>query len=250
MTVKRRIKQLFENLTGAHLHRQLPRGVALCDDIKNYLPNFQVNLIFDVGAHTGQSTKVYLSKFPNAKIYCFEPVEETFHELQRNLCGHCNVVSFKLAFGIRKGTGQMVREGSSDMFFLLNTSSNRRIYDKSCLEQVTVDTVDAFSETYKISHINYMKVDTEGGDFDVLSGADYMLANHQIDLVEVEAGMNVGNTRHVPFEQIKRFLEEKGYALFGIYEQIHEWPTGEPHLRRTNPAFISQKLIRANVAAP
>jgi hypothetical protein len=33
----------------------------------------EANLIFDVGAHTGQSTLEYLTNFPHARIFSFEP---------------------------------------------------------------------------------------------------------------------------------------------------------------------------------
>lgn len=70
-----------------------------------------------------------------------------------------------------------------------------------------------------------------------------MLNEQRIDFVEVEAGMNAGNKRHVPFETLKEYLESKNYLLFGIYEQVHEWPTNEPHLRRTNAVYLSRRMI-------
>lgn len=78
---------------------------------------------------------------------------------------------------------------------------------------------------------------------DVLEGAVKMLVKQNIDIIQVETGMNPTNSRHVSFESVKQFLESYHYYLFGIYEQVNEWPTGKPHLRRTNPIFISQKLI-------
>ena len=73
-----------------------------------------------------------------------------------------------------------------------------------------------------------------------------MLSENRIDLIEVEVGMNSKNKRHVSFEDVKRYLEVKGYFLFGVYRQVHEWPTREPHIRRTNSVFISQCVIEAN----
>ena len=64
-----------------------------------------------------------------------------------------------------------------------------------------------------------------------------------MDFVEVEAGMNAGNKRHVSFEALKDYLESRSYLLFGIYGQVHEWPTKKPHLRRTNPVFVSRRMI-------
>jgi hypothetical protein len=119
---------------------------------------------------------------------------------------------------------------------------------RSRIEQVDLETLDDLCASQKVTHIDYLKIDTEGGDFNVLSGATAMLAKQQIDTVEVEAGMNVGNKRHVPFEKLKAFFEDRNYFLFGIYEQVNEWPAKQPQLRRTNPVFISEKLIKANIS--
>jgi len=43
-----------------------------------------------------------------------------------------------------------------------------------------------------------------------------------------------------------RTLESKNYYLFGIYEQVEEWRTSEPHLRRTNLVFISESARNAS----
>ena len=76
-----------------------------------------------------------------------------------------------------------------------------------------------------------------------------MLSEQKVDLIQVEVGMNPRNDRHVPFESIKNFLESHNYFLFGIYEQVLEWPSKRPYLRRTNPVFISQRLIDTNYAS-
>ena len=113
-------------------------------------------------------------------------------------------------------------------------------------ESVDIVTLDEFCHSKRIDQVNYLKIDTEGGDLEVLKGAVNMLTEQRIDLVEVETGMNPRNSRHVPFEAIKKFLESHGYFIFGIYEQVSEFPTGEPHLRRTNPLFISHRTIEMN----
>jgi FkbM family methyltransferase len=248
MSLKREIKRLLEKMTGTHIYRRLSRGIDPFYDIKYCLPNFQVNFVFDVGANIGQSARSYLNKFPDSTIYCFEPVDATFRELQKNLQSYGNVLTFKLALGAGRGRGKMVLEGSSDLFYLLDTSQDLETSIKSCLEDVDVETLDGFCERQNIVRISYLKIDAEGSDLDVLKGADRMLTQHLIDIVEVEAGMNKKNKRLVPFERLNAFLEERHYYLFGIYEQVHEWPTKEPHLRRTNPLFISERVVSKNPA--
>jgi hypothetical protein len=93
-------------------------------------------------------------------------------------------------------------------------------------ERVLVDvtTLDEFCAVQAVERIDILKIDTEGLDLDVLRGARQLLAEQRIGIVEVEAGMHGGNTRHVPFEVLKAYLE-------------------------ANPAFVSQRLIERNRGA-
>jgi FkbM family methyltransferase len=246
MTIKGQSIKLFEKLTGTHIYEVLPRGVDLCQDIKKHLPKFHSDIVFDVGANIGQSAKKYLDWFPRSQIYCFEPVRDTFIKLQENLNSNEHVLCFQLAFGASKRTGEIVLQGTSDIFYLFNLSKNVPVNTEAIKEKVDIETLDEFCSGRKIDHINFLKIDTEGGDLDVLRGSETMLSRQTIDMVEVEAGMNCKNERHVPFETLKQYLEAKKYFLFGIYEQVNERFAKEPHLRRANSVFISEQMIKAN----
>jgi len=246
MSLRRMVRELIEQLTDTHIYRILPRGIDFVQDIANSLPMYRTDIVFDIGANVGQSSKLFLAKFPSSHIYCFEPVSDTFRQLQHNLEGNERVDCYRLAFGSSKSTGKMVLQGSADMFFLLDQSKESPMNKNVPTESVNIVTLDEFCHTKGIDHISYLKIDTEGGDLDVLKGAVSMLTDQRIDLVQVEAGMNPTNSRHVSLESLKAFLESHRYFLFGIYEQVNEWLAREPHLRRTNPVFISQQMIERN----
>jgi FkbM family methyltransferase len=245
MGVKGKIKKLAEQLTGTRIVRELPRGVDFAEDIAKWLPTYNVNTIFDVGANVGQSATLFLSKFPSSQIFCFEPVSDTFHQLQQRTQDDKRVNCYQLAFGSTEEEGKMVLEGSSDMFFLLD-STTESANNGARMESVNVDTIDSYCQKNSVEDISYLKIDTEGGDLDVLRGARTMLVEQRIDIIQVEAGMSPTTDRHVSFESIKSFLESQNYYLFGIYEQVNEWPTKEPHLRRINPIFLSKKVVKQN----
>jgi FkbM family methyltransferase len=240
MGIKGQLKRVFEQVTGTQVYRTLPRGADFFADVRSVLPSSKAATIFDVGANVGQSADVYLVQFADAEIFCFEPIESTHRTLIDKYKGNMRVQCHRLALGQSSGHSKMVLGERSDLSYLVD-DSNSNSATQAETELVEVNTLDGFCQANHIGHINFLKIDTEGGDLNVLRGATRMLLDDKIDLIQVEAGMNSRNKRHVPFEAIKSFLESYGYFLL-----IPGWPTGEPHLRRTNPVFVSSKTIRAN----
>jgi Methyltransferase FkbM domain len=93
-----------------------------------------------------------------------------------------------------------------------------------------------------IAHVDFMKIDTEGHDLEVLFGFEPVL--DQVDFIQVEAGMNPYNTTHVAFGKLDGMLQESGFYLFLILDQKMEWKRrGRPVLRRCNPVFINLRLV-------
>jgi FkbM family methyltransferase len=243
MKLRRRLKALIERLTKTRIYRVLPRGLDLAYDLAHALPKQRVEVIFDVGANLGQSAQKYVKLYPQAQIYSFEPVQATFQQLKANLKGQRQVRCYQVALGSTRRTGQLVLQGTADMFFLADQDRGTPQPPEARTETIEIMTLDEFCRAAQVNRINYLKIDTEGSDLEVLRGAETMLNAQLIDLVEFEAGMNRANQYHVPFEVLKQHLEARSYVLFGLYEQMHEWPTNQPQLRRINPVFISQRVI-------
>jgi FkbM family methyltransferase len=246
MTIRRQLKRFVEKSTNTHIYQVLPRGVDLLHDVTKDLPTFQAEVVLDVGANVGQSASTFAHWFPKAQIYCFEPASHTFERLRENLKSNERVQCFQLALGASRGKRRLLLRGPSTTFRLSDPSKDKSEKDDLDTEEVYLETIDEFCRDNKINQISYLKIDTEEGDLAVLKGAENLLSDHRIDLVECEAGMNSGNKWHVPFEILKASLGLKRYFLFGIYEQKKEWPTKEPQLRRANLVFISERMISAN----
>jgi FkbM family methyltransferase len=238
------LKLIVEILSHTRIYTKTPRGINLKQDIYHFIPTYCIDVIFDVGANVGQSAKLYLNEFPNSYIYCFEPVKATFIQLKDNIGNNKRVHCYQLALGSSKRIGEMVLKGDSDLFFLSGQLNSKIISEIK--ETVSVITIDEFCKTQNIDHISLLKIDTEGGDLDVLLGSLNMLTSQRIDFLQIEAGMNPNNLDHISFEKLKEYLESHDYFLFGIYDQVHEWKNNEMNLRRVNPVFISKKMIWDN----
>lgn len=229
-----RFRRWLGALTGTHIFRSLPRGMDLAADLSRWLPEFKPQIVFDVGAHRGQSTERFLRWFPAARVFAFEPVSRTYAELVRRYQSEQRVRTEQCAFGRTEGVAMMRIEGDSDRYAIDSGGTA----GSGPTEQVKVETVDRFAAREAITRIGLLKIDTEGHDLAVLQGAESLLACGAIDLVQVEAGWHEENHRHVPAEQLKSYLEGRGFRLFGIYDQKEEWTTGDSWLRRADLVFV------------
>jgi FkbM family methyltransferase len=227
---------LAEVLTRA---RVLPYrfGIDPLQDIEKRLKHQNIRTVFDVGANRGDTALAFRKKYPTAKIYCFEPNPELLGAL-KGLGAQLHVHT--LAFSSKAGEAGFDRSRATpDLFSLTDDMSG---------EIVRLETVDGFCSSGSIDHVNFLKIDTEGHDLEVLRGAITMLARGAIDIVQAEVSMNPDNKHHISFFELQNFLQHYGYRIFGIYEQINEWPTREPHMRRANIVWISNLVIKANQA--
>ncbi len=221
-----------------------PRGYSVFLDLRDSFPSFEPAVILDVGANVGQSAEVFLREYPAAKLHCFEPVAASFHALRDALAERAGQVELhQCAMGAQRGRASITTSGTGTCATMMTPAT--REYRQS--EGVRVDTLDEFCADAGIERIDYLKIDTEGNDLNVLRGGERLLADGVPAVVEVEAGMHPANALHVPLEELKAHLQVYGYRCFGIYEPVAEWTTGEPFLRRVNAAFIAPSLYRQPV---
>lgn len=240
-----RLRQLGRWIRSLRLVAGIPRGWRVSHDLHHAFPGYVPPVVLDVGANVGDFAALMLRDFPHARVLCVEPVGATAERLGRRFAREPRVSFARVALGATAGQGRMVLAGSADMHYLEAASGARVSPDPLVgTETIDVTTLDALCDERGIHHVGYLKIDTEGGDLDVLKGAADLLQTQRVDLVEVEAGMNPFNHRHVPFEALKSRLEAHRYFVFALYEQIPEWPIGGPHLRRTNVVFASETMIR------
>ncbi len=240
------LKKLLRKLrpTAPPAQTIVPRGADLFADIERCFPGYAPGIVVDVGANIGQTAVTLTQRFPSADIYSLEPFPAVFAGLKAKTAAYPRIRCCNLACGASPGVAVFRSDADPTMGRLDFSAHQDAEPAQSNDMQVKVTTVDAFCGDNRLERIGFLKIDTEGGDLDVLRGAEGMLAAASIDFVEVEAGMNRDNHYHVPMFELVGFIEDRGYRLFGLYEQIPEWPTGQPFLRRANLVFLSPGLFR------
>jgi len=210
-------------------------------EIRNVLPTFRAQVLFDVGANVGLTVREFRDAYPASAIYAFEPVDSTYQALCGRVGGDEQVKCFQLALGETKATA-MMQAGLQSVASKIVQNARRRTEQPGTGQTIEVWTGDEFCAAQGVEHISYLKIDTEGYDLKVCRGFAGMLEARRIDLLQVEAGLHPEDRLHVPLQAFKDYLEARGYCIFRIFDQA-----GIPRAWRCNPVFISPRLAEQNL---
>ena len=160
------------------------------------------SVVYDIGANHGVHT-ILMARLVGSSghVYAFEPVPDIMSQLAENvrLNGFSNVTGIELALGDRTGSASFVRGKDSSSGRLLELGS-RLEGDLS----VGITTLDDFVFVEGCQAPGFVKLDVEGAESRVLSGAKRVLrAYHPILLVDL----------HSPMEDVAvgQILLELGY---------------------------------------
>lgn len=175
--------------------------------VKPFLPTNPV--IFDVGAHKGAYTEYVLSQVPEADCFLFEPNFELYKELDKK---HN---AFNILLGEMKGVKTFYQ--CADKADELSSTYRREVFAQveHSTEIKKCYTVDDFCESISVDHIDFLKIDVEGSELDVLKGAEKMLWGKSISFLQVEYGGTYPDAG-ITGLQVIQYLNELGYNVYEL----------------------------------
>jgi FkbM family methyltransferase len=193
----------------------------------------------DIGANLG-GYAIRMSELVGGagQVHAFEPVPRTARLLRYNLerlTSHPNVVVHEAAVSEASGTAvlHLPLEGPLENFY---TASLRRRAGMRA-RPVTVRTL-ALDDWVATDHgrIGFMKIDTEGAEWNVIQGARRVLRDHQpIVLCEIGDGVRMfGHEQRDVFAS----MGELGYQGFRYLDGALVEATGPDGRRRPNYLFV------------
>jgi len=198
---------------------QLPLGFNWMLDVERLAKPDVIKTIFDVGANVGQTAILLSRRFPQAKIYSFEPLATTFHKLQQNTAALESVTCENCALGSENRVTDLHPKNSSMQNSLvpeLNQPSTA-----ASPERIQIHTADEMLRLRRIDHLNLLKTDTEGFDLEVITGAKSALSEAQIDMIVAEVGFHPKRRHHTYLFDVQSYLLRYSYELYCIYDQNH-----------------------------
>jgi FkbM family methyltransferase len=186
--------------------------------LQNKNDNDEIVMI-DIGANIGEWTNRALlhlknNQNPSTKVIVFEPAVDTFNTLKMNLSNHENVVFNKILVSNYIGI--------SDFYICGENSKTNSIFIKEGKQvEVKSVTLDQYVESCSIDYISYIKCDTEGNDFNVISGAEKLLDSGVIALFQFEYNHRWINAKHF-LKDVFDFIDGKNYFLGKIVRDTIE----------------------------
>lgn len=175
--------------------------------------------VFDVGANVGDWARLALQVNPGVRLHCFEPSAFTFAKLTAHPFP-ANVSCHNIGLG--------AAAGETSLFLFADGSGMNSLYPRSGLEDgwniakpsrsetIRIDTLDAFCGAHGVERIDFLKMDVEGHEIGVLSGASGLLGRGAIDVVQFEyGGCNIDSRTFL--KDFFEFFQARGYTLHKIY---------------------------------
>ena len=216
--------------------------------IKNIISKGYV--VFDVGANVGDWTAKVLSQGHDVEVHLFEPIPHVYKKLIQNLDKQLNFNNL--------GVGQ--KEEVKTFYYyeanpLLSTFYRRVDVEKQGWlnppKEITVltTTIDNYCQRHGIKRINFIKIDVEGGELDVLYGAKYFLETGRVDYLQFEYGGTYIDSK-ITLKEAFEYLQKFRYSIFKILPDRLEYkPTFLPedeNFEFSNFLAVNERF-RANV---
>jgi FkbM family methyltransferase len=174
-------------------------------------------ILFDIGANEGQTIRKLRSVFPTGVIHSFEPSPSTFRVLSRAFGGAPGIVLNNSGVGSRAGTWELVENELTNMSsFLEPGDAWGAIKGRT---PVSVVTLDQYCAERTIANIDFLKIDTQGFDYEVLRGADEILTAHRVSIVLTEITLDRMYKGIARYDAVFTFMADRNYRLVGIYDQ-------------------------------
>lgn len=158
-------------------------------------------VVVDVGANIGDFSVHAAALCPEGKVYAVEPLSTNADmiSINKTINGLSNLQIVQVALGAEEGQAVIASRGSQ--------SSIHWRREGASSEQVRVTTLCRMMAEYKIDHIDLLKLDCEGAEWDILPNS--VEAFSKITQICMEYHLARGWT----VEKLASFLSSHGYEV-------------------------------------
>jgi FkbM family methyltransferase len=208
-------------------------------------------VLFDVGAHEGLTTLQYKELFPGARVYAFEPFEGSFQKLRAATGNVPGVHLVNQALGRTRGELKFRVNQSTATNSLLPTDPRARetwngmdVTDTVAETVVQVDTLDHFLEANDgIGRIDVLKLDAQGGEMDILLGAEKSIGQGRVRILYTEIIVMPTYTGQRSLDEYLAFMRGHGFVLHNLYNPLF---SNSGQLNQVDALFVHPDLVHVD----
>jgi FkbM family methyltransferase len=184
--------------------------------------------VIDVGANRGQFAVFAARRFAQARLICFEPLPGPREQLTRAVGPNSRLRVLDQAIGSEDGVAEFHVSAADDSSSLLPIGQRQRDAFPGTEERATISVqvrrLDSVLSEADLGRPTLLKVDVQGGEHEVLEGAERLLPS--IDAVLVEVSFVELYAGQALVDAVWGQLREAGFSCRGIWS-ITYGPGGE-----------------------
>jgi FkbM family methyltransferase len=180
-------------------------------------------LFLDIGAGEAESINRFKKILPHSIIHSFEPVEERINIITnwlKTFPHNNNITLNHCAMGdkIEEKTFYVNGKTKNSSFLKLNEKNKQDHLKKEI--KINVNTVDNYVKQNNIKYIDYLKIDTQGYEEEVLKGSIETLKLGIVKYIEVEIILSDYYEKTTNFYNMEKILLPLNYKLYHIQDII------------------------------
>jgi FkbM family methyltransferase len=175
-------------------------------------------VIFDVGANVGIMSLQFAQSVPSGSIYSFEPTHYALSKFKRNLelnpALAKNIKVINSFVSAKNSDNADIKAFSSWKVDGANSNNIHPVHRGTAksTEGVPAITLNNFCEKNQISRLDFIKIDTDGHEFEVMQGAKEAIARYRPKII-FEIGIYVMEEKNISFQFYSDYFNALNYKL-------------------------------------
>ena len=213
--------------------------------------------VFDIGASSGAWSRTLHSINNNCNIYCFEeePLQYSILASWAEITASTSIAAVKAHVSPHKNSSTIYFRNPPQFNCTNHTPSYQNLAQShltqhrklisiaketeehspvtliktntehtanTCTIPTETWTIDDFCTSFRISHINFLKICKKLKTLDALQGAMRLIGHTRIDIIQIENNHTQNNEQNQA-QIIFHLLNKSGYMLFGLNEHTTTW---------------------------
>lgn len=158
---------IFIRSSSTDLEVALSSLLGEFDILKYLLPKDFNGVIVDAGGYIGTASIALSTLYPNAKIICIEPSEDNYQILKKNVAKFEKIITLNAALvSSNSNSAKLKDRGTGEWGYTVVNKPNDN-QEASLLHEVNAVNLSHIREKY--GDIGMLKIDIEGGEYDLLT---------------------------------------------------------------------------------